>query len=30
VFHDNFLKAKKPLNFIADHYLHYKKQHFFG
>lgn len=30
IFHDNFLKAKKPLNFIADHYLHYRKQQFFG
>ncbi len=28
--HENFPKAKKPLNFIADHYLHYKKHQFFG
>jgi hypothetical protein len=26
----NFLQAKKPLNFIADHYLYSKKHHFFG
>jgi len=23
--HGNFQKARKPLNFIADHYLHYRK-----
>jgi hypothetical protein len=28
--HGNFQKAKKPLNFIADHYLHYKRSKFFG
>jgi hypothetical protein len=28
--HDNFPKAKKPLKFVADHYLHYKKQQVFG
>jgi hypothetical protein len=28
--HGNFEKAKKPLNFIADHYLHYKRHKFFG
>jgi hypothetical protein len=26
--HENFLKAKKPLNFIADHYLSYKSNVF--
>jgi hypothetical protein len=26
--HKNFLKAKKPLNFIADHYLSYKSNVF--
>ncbi len=30
VLHENFKKAKKPLNFIAEHYLHYKKHAFFG
>jgi len=24
--HGNFQKAKKPLNFIAEHYLNYKRQ----
>lgn len=28
--HGNFPKAKKPLNFIADHYLHAKKHQLFG
>ena len=28
--HSNFQKAKKPLNFIADHYLHYKRAMLFG
>jgi hypothetical protein len=27
--HENFLKAKKPLNFIAEFYLRYKKQKLF-
>jgi hypothetical protein len=28
--HENFHKAKKPLNFIAEHYLKYKRQTLFG
>jgi hypothetical protein len=28
--HDNFQKAKKPLNFISEHYLKYKRQMLFG
>jgi hypothetical protein len=28
--HEDFQKAKKPLNFIAEHYLPYKKQEIFG
>jgi len=28
--HDNFQRAKKPLNFIAEHYLKYKRQMLFG
>jgi len=28
--HGNFQKAKKPLNFIAEHYLHYRKHKVFG
>ncbi len=28
--HGNFQKAKKPLNFIAEHYLHYRRDTFFG
>ena len=28
--YENFQKAKKPMNFIADHYLQYKKQKLFG
>lgn len=28
--HENFQKAKKPLNFIADHYLQYKRHKLFG
>jgi hypothetical protein len=28
--HGNFQKAKKPLNFIAEHYLKYKRQMLFG
>ena len=28
--HENFQKAKKPLNFIAEHYLHSMKHRFFG
>jgi hypothetical protein len=28
--HENFQKAKKPLNFIAEHHLLYKRSRFFG
>jgi hypothetical protein len=28
--HEHFLKAKKPLNFISEHYLPFKKQKLFG
>jgi len=28
--HENFEKAKKPLNFIAEHYLHYRRDQLFG
>ena len=28
--HEDFQKAKKPLNFIAEHYLRYKRYRFFG
>jgi len=28
--HGNFLKAKKPLNFIAEHYLQYMRHKFFA
>ncbi len=28
--HENFQKAKKPLNFIAEHYLQYKRQMLFS
>lgn len=28
--HGNFQKAKKPLNFISQHYLHYKRHGMFG
>jgi len=28
--HEDFQKAKKPLNFIADHYLQHRRQKFFG
>jgi hypothetical protein len=28
--HVNFQKAKKPLNFIAENYLKYKRQMLFG
>jgi hypothetical protein len=28
--HEDFPKAKKPLNFIAEHYLRYKRNRFFG
>ena len=28
--HRDFQKAKKPLNFIADHYLQYRRDKFFG
>ena len=28
--HGNFQKAKKPLNFIAEHYLHYSRHKLFG
>jgi len=28
--HENFQKAKKPLNFIAEHYLKYRRQILFG
>jgi hypothetical protein len=28
--HRGFQKAKKPLNFIADHYLQYRRDKFFG
>ena len=27
--HENFQKAKKPLNFISEHYLHYRRHNFF-
>lgn len=27
--HEDFLKVKKPLNFVAEHYLPYKKQNLF-
>ncbi|MBT8365061.1 MAG: hypothetical protein KJP23_10170 [Deltaproteobacteria bacterium] len=30
VLHENFQKAKKPLNFIAEHYLQYKRQMIFS
>jgi len=30
VLHEDFQKAKKPLNFIAEHYLRYKRYRFFG
>lgn len=30
VLHQDFQKAKKPLNFIAEHYLRYKRYRFFG
>ncbi len=29
-FHDSFLAARKPLNFIAEHYLHHEKRSLFG
>ncbi len=28
--HENFQRAKKPLNFISEHYLQYKRQYLFG
>jgi len=28
--YEDFPKAKKPLNFIAEHYLRYKRYRFFG
>jgi len=28
--HQSFQKAKKPLNFISEHYLHYQKHKLFG
>jgi hypothetical protein len=28
--HENFQKVKKPLNFIAEHYLQYKRQMIFA
>jgi hypothetical protein len=28
--HEDFSKAKKPLNFVAEHYLRYKRYRFFG
>ena len=28
--HGSFQKVKKPLNFISEHYLHYKRHHLFG
>jgi hypothetical protein len=28
--HANFQMVKKPLNFIAEHYLHYQRHQFFG
>ncbi len=28
--HGNFQKAKKPLNFIAEHYLHYRRHNLFA
>jgi hypothetical protein len=30
LFHANFHAAQKPLNFIAEHYLHYQKHRVFG
>jgi hypothetical protein len=30
LFHANFHAVQKPLNFIAEHYLHYKKHNMFG
>jgi hypothetical protein len=30
ILYGNFQKAKKPLNFISEHYLHYKRGKFFG
>lgn len=30
LFHGNFHAAQKPLNFIAEHYLHYKRHNLFG
>lgn len=30
ILHEDFPKAKKPLNFIAEHYLRYKRYRFFG
>jgi hypothetical protein len=30
ILHENFQKAKKPLNFIAEHYLQYKRQMIFN
>jgi len=28
--HGHFQKAKKPLNFIAEHYLHHRREAVFG
>jgi len=28
--HENFYTAKKPLNFIAEHYIHYQRRNLFG
>ncbi len=30
LFHGNLYAAQKPLNFIAEHYLHYKRHNLFG
>jgi hypothetical protein len=30
VLHENFQKAKKPLNFIAEHYLQYQRHKLFS
>lgn len=30
LFHENFLVARKPLTFIAERYLHHRKQRLFG
>lgn len=30
LFHGSFNAPRKPLNFISEHYLHYKKRKLFG